>query len=195
MDEKRLIVQLQRLTSITDEEWIVVSDKCNHFLRSRLKNKTSWGVHSESNLGINAFDFYFVGAVEKLYNGTCTWFFGKFNLEEQIIRIMNSAISDNVRKAKITNEQKLEIEYDDKKICSCKGIEENGIDEDEYATRIQIIRTAIQNDPELSTYFSLVHEGCNSKEISQEMNIPIPKVYKLTEKLKAVILKELSYAK
>lgn len=195
MDEKQLIVQLQRLTSITDKEWIVVAKRCKAFLRSRLKNKTGWGVHSESSLGVNAFDFYFVGAVEKLYAGTCTWFFERFDITEQIIRIMNSMISENIRKSDTFIDVQIEIEYDTERVCSCKEIDEEYIDEDEYNGKLQIVKNIIQDNEDLITYFNLVQEGYNSKEISLEMNLPISKVYKLTEKIKTLVLKELSYAK
>ena len=195
MDEKRLVIQLQRLTSITNEEWIVTSKKCYNFLQYRLKGKTGWGVHSETNLGISVFDYYFVAAVEKLYEGAWTWQFEKFNIIEQIITIMNSMISANVDKATNIYKRTIVIEYDSDKVYTCKEIDIDDVNEEEYDVKIQLIKNAIQNDSEMKTYFSLVQEGYSSKEISQQMGVPISKVYKFTEKLKAVTLKKLNYAK
>jgi hypothetical protein len=48
----------QRLTDISDEEWISAIQKCRTSVQIRIRGRTKFGVHSDLNLGERAIEKY-----------------------------------------------------------------------------------------------------------------------------------------
>ena len=92
---------LKKLKAISRSEWKQALGKCYSHLKLKLYGKIDKGAHCESRLGIHAFDFYTGQALTSLFEGKWNWDFGKFTIEEQLIRIIDSMISEQVRKYRL----------------------------------------------------------------------------------------------
>lgn len=194
--EQRFIEVTQRLNEISDGEWRIVIKKCKDHIRLRLKQKCATGAHSEKNLGMSAFDFYFGTALTKLYEGVWDWKFEKFSILEQFIRIIDSMISEVVRKYKVhhshdteaSSQKFFEIDYHDIEssfYALSDPDQSEPLDEpdDYYNEMLDTVTAAIEGDDELEDYLFCVMEGMNADEISDKLNWPKRKVYKTTEKV------------
>ena len=196
VSDQRFMEVSKRLDEISDGEWKIVIKKCKEHIRLKLKQKCATGAHSEKNLGMKAFDYYFGQAIEKIYAGVWDWKFEKFSIIEQLIRIINSLISEVVRKYKLYHDKGeedfpkeiFEINYVDIEssfygLNNPDEVESLEVKEDYYDKMLEDVINAIDGDSELENYLLCVMDGMNTSEIAKKMKWPIKKVYKTTEKL------------
>jgi hypothetical protein len=191
---KRIEQVLQLINKVSDDDWRIYAKKCKDHINIRLGNKTVYGAHSEKNLDMSPFDFYFTGAVTKIIDGTWDWKFESYTLLEQLKRIIDSMISEEVRKYKTPKAQSVKIyslgELDlFDHIISDFDIEPNEENENEFIRQIEIVKQAINGDKELELFHLCIECQMKYPEIAQEMQIDIKKAYKLGEKLKEKIRK------
>lgn len=145
---------------------------------------------------MSAFDFYFGTALTKLYEGVWDWKFEKFSILEQFIRIIDSMISEVVRKYKVrhshdteaSSQKFFEIDYHDIEssfYALSDPDQSEPLDEpdDYYNEMLDTVTAAIEGDDELEDYLFCIMEGMNADEISDKLNWPKRKVYKTTEKI------------
>lgn len=185
----RLKKVLNKLTQVTDDEWKVIIAKCSEHISLRLKHRQQMGAHSPQNLGMPAIDYYLQNAIKKLYEGTWDWQFEKYSLEEQLIRMIDSMISEEVRKYKTDKSQAVRIFYKDDiseyetylDIYDPEDIKER---EEQFQNFINTIEQAIEGDEDLELLFILIHEGKSLDEICEELEWKKQKLYKLIDKLK-----------
>lgn len=180
---------LQQLESITDDQWRATAKRCKDHIRMRTYMKTAVGAHSSDNLGMSPFDYYYVGAVEKLFKGTWDWKFELYSIEVQIIRIIDSMISDEIRKTFTAKKQSVKLNYVDAEenlfqFPTDIDIQQTQENEKEFNRQISMIQEAIKGDRDLELLFLCIQQGYKPSEIAREMNIDIKAVYKVTERLK-----------
>lgn len=196
VSDQRFIEVSKRLNEISDGEWKIVIKKCKDHIRLKLNQKCATGAHSEKNLGMKAFDHYFGTAIEKIYDGVWDWKFEKFSILEQLIRMINSMISEVVRKYRVHHDrgdehypkEVFEICYEDVEssfygLSDPDEVEPLEAGESHYDKMLESVTNAIDGDDELESYFLCVMDGMNASEIGEKMDWSIKKVYKTTEKL------------
>jgi len=206
VSQERFKETTHHLNQISDGEWRVIMTKCKKHINIRLRHKRASGAHGEKNLGMSAFDYYFGTAIDKLYSGIWDWKFEKFTILEQLIRMIDSMISEVVRKYKAhhnkgTEENPkevfelnyLDIEQTFYDLKDSKLIEPLEDDEGYYEEMIKTISEAVKGDDELEQYFLCVMEDMDVNGISNELNWPKTKVYKTTEKIQRRVRSYIKY--
>ena len=191
---------LEKLTRITDDEWKVIADKCKKHIKLKLSySKRKKGAHSEQTLGVSAFDFYFCGAVEKIYEGVWIWKHELYSMEEQLIRIINSMISEQVRKFKTdkNKEQKKEYVNIDPDLFDLQddySEEEINEKEKELDHLMALTQEAVQGDNDLEMLVLYLLDGKSNDEMASDFNITKKDLYKLSEKMRDKVRKLASVA-
>ena len=104
---------LDKLHRVIEKEWAGVMKVCKEHINMKVRHKTLFGAHSQVRLGMDPFQFYFHEALTKLYEGVWDWQYEKFSLLEQMKRIIDSIISEEVRKSKTAKEKKQTVRYMD----------------------------------------------------------------------------------
>jgi hypothetical protein len=182
---------LEKLLSVVEKEWMIVLKKCKEHIKHRIQQKTKFGAHNEQNLGEDAYGYYLKTAIEKLYSGDWDWKFEEYTLLEQLIRIVDSLISETVRKFKTKKAQSLQIEYKEDLSYAEEVLvftEEDAIQlEKKSNDRIKLIEVAINGDEDLEFLFLYILESKSYKEICIELDWPKSKLYKVVEKLRKKI--------
>lgn len=186
---KRLEQVIQLIEKVSDDEWRVYAKKCKDHINIRVGNKTAYGAHSDNNLEMSPFDFYFNGAVTKIMDGSWDWKFENYTLLEQLIRIIDSMISEEVRKYKTLKAQSNTIHNvgDDDlfdHIASDFDIEASDENEQEFIRQIDLVKQSINGDKELELFYLCIENHMKFTEIAKEMQIDIKRAYKLGDKLK-----------
>jgi hypothetical protein len=186
---KRLEQVLQLIEKVSDDEWRIYAKKCKDHINMRVGNKTKYGAHSDNNLEMSPFDFYFNAAVTKIMDGTWDWKFENYTLMKQLIRIIDSMISEEVRKYKTPKAMTNKIYnvgdndlFDH--IASDFDVEPSDENEQEFIRQIDIVKQAIDGDEELELFHLCIESQMKYTEIAQEMQIDIKRAYKLGDKLK-----------
>lgn len=183
-------IVLSKLVQVSEKEWLVAMAKCREHIKLKLKNKTLTGAHSEAILKMPAPDYYFTHAVQKLYEvDGWIWQFEKFDLIEQLVRIINSMISEQVRKYKVeknkipvvaSTENETDFDSIDDSLTKEEIVErEKAVDE-----FLKITEAAISGDEDLEILFLHLMDKKEYSEIAVEMNRDIKKIYKLAERMK-----------
>ena len=192
----------QRLTDISDEEWISAIDKCRESVQMRIRGRTKFGVHSEINLGENAIEKYTGEAILAILEGD--WEFkSKFSLSEQLIRIANSKISTIVEKTENKNNKPTSYSYlnDHQNLVDTFYLEKLEIDDlnleekKKMEEQFLIIESVAEKKPDFKEYFECVSEGLKPGEIAIIMEKDVKWIYKLTESFKNELRKELKRRK
>ncbi len=180
---------LKKLTEVPDEEWQIAMLKCQKLINWRIKGRTRYGCHSEKRLGMPVFDYYFHGAIEKLYDGVWEWK-DQYSLAKQLHRIIGSMISDEVRKYKV--EQK-KPEKNHQIVPFDEQVHSIGEELDEFLTaeekenisdrQLELIEKAIEGDPNMESVYLLKLEGKSSKEICEELGWERKKFYRVNAQM------------
>lgn len=182
---------LKKLSEISEKEWLEVSKRCKKHISIRVGQKTLFGAHHHSNLKMSAFEYYFSTSVEKLYSGTWEWKFEKYSITEQLIRIIDSLISEEVRKYKVKKgTENTTVYIDDSSI----GTLLMNLHSDEDFEAIEIhnknlfdhISEAINDKFELQYILECIREGKSYDEISAETGFDKKKLYKSLESIKQI---------
>lgn len=186
-------VVLSKLVAVSDSEWLAAMAKCREHMKLKLKRKTLTGAHSTAVLSMPAHDYYLTNAIQKLYEvDGWDWKFEKFTLTEQLIRIINSMISEQVRKYKVEKANNPAVQFTDD-----ESVFEDILTDEEAAEKEAVIdeflgltETAIKGDDNLEILYLHLMEGKAYPDIAKEMNMDIKKIYKLAEKLKEKVKKQ-----
>lgn len=172
-----------KIATLSDKDWRVALAKCKKHIRWRLRQRTLFGAHSPSNLGADPIDYYLGIAYEKILAGKWEWK-EEYSLSEQMIRIANKFISDEVVKFKSEKGQSFKLVY--------KDIEEEfyglanappEIDEAEYEEKLRTIEAAVAEDSQLSIMVEALKEGHKRSDIAALLDIQPRQLDKLKEKL------------
>lgn len=177
-----------RVLKVSDDDWRVVVKKVKNHLRIRKILFSTTGVHSEKNFGMSPMDYYLGNAIEKLFDGKWIWK-KDLTISEQVIRIIDSMISTELEKADTDKAKSVNIEYVDADkdlwlFPSDIDISQSDEIEKDFQEKIDLIYKAIDGDNDLELLFLCIQQGIKSKDIAEEMGIPVERVYKLSEKLK-----------
>lgn len=173
----------KRFLHLSDNDWKVALSKCKTHIRWRLKQRTLFGAHSPSNLGADPIDHYLGIAYEKILSGEWEWK-EEFTLSQQMIRIANKFISDEVEKFKSPKGQALQISYHDIEeefynLANAPPIDDNF----ENQKKLQIIKDATAGDDQLIFLIESLVEGLKRREIAELLEITPKQFDKLKEKL------------
>lgn len=173
-------IQLE-LEKISEKDWDEICTRCKLFLKKKLYNKTSFGAHSEKELGTPAIDHYLQEAISKIFKFEWEWKFEERGMVEQLNRISGSLISKSVEKYKKKVESgNIEAEY----------IDEMAYDlfDDVYDERVDNLLDCIEQivkegDEFLQLHWESIKEGLKSNQIAEIIEKPVKYVYRLNEKL------------
>jgi len=141
-------------------------------------------------------DYYFQEALSRLYEGKRDWKYEKRSLIEEISRIINDIIGDEVDKYK-RNHKKLAVTYlGNDELLSIIDKNPNRDDDDNvfanekrYQEEIDFIESVIEGDDDLEMLFlALEEKGMNYSEICSEYDWDKTKLYRLVEKLKRKVI-------
>lgn len=177
----------KRLATLKDADWGIALAKCEEHIKLRLRQKTLYGVHSQSSLGADPVDHYLSLAYEKLISGD--WEF-QYDLTEQLIRIIDSYISKAIEHADTAKSQALKIKYTEKDIefyealpPSAFNSEGDEADDKKYLARVISVDEAVQGDIELELLWDGVKEGKKRADIAALLEKTPRQFDKLREKL------------
>lgn len=174
----------RKFSEVKDSEWKIVLKKCEKHIRIRLKQRMSSGVHTAANLGTNPVEHYLEAAYTKLLGGEWEWK-EAYTLLEQMIRIINRAISVEVEKYKTDKAQALKIEYTDitDEFYVPDDHETTKEDEDRFKTQCEALKQAAEGDDELVIIYEAICEGMKRADIAELLGKTPKQFDKLKEKL------------
>jgi DNA-directed RNA polymerase specialized sigma24 family protein len=176
---------LQKLLDLPDEVWEPVLKKCHAHAHLKLRGKMNAGAHSSQRLGMEAIDFYTGEAIKKLYDGTWEWKCETYTLEEQLIRIMDSMISEQVRKYKSEisrNKKTTLVEQHQLALALADEVDEEY--DEAYLNRCQAaLEAACEGNEKYQKLVCLYKEGLAYREIANIMGCTKPEIYRLMENL------------
>ncbi len=182
----------KKLAQVTDQEWKVALKKCKSHIEWKLKAKTVSGAHSAAVLGSDPIDHYLGMAYEKLLAGEWEWK-DKYDLAEQMIRIINSQISKQVEKAetrKAHESQVLSVDME----TGFYDIADSPLtprEEIMMDAQLQAIEKAIEGDEQLLFIVEALKEGKKRAEIAELLEITPRQLDKLKEKIKRRIVDQI----
>jgi DNA-directed RNA polymerase specialized sigma24 family protein len=175
----------KRLRAISMAEWESVIKKCYGHVKLKLMNKTLTGAHCEQRLGMVATDFYVGTTYKALFEGSWQWQFEKYDLPTQMIRIINSLISNEVRKYKTEKKQNKQLpllrvndEFD--------NLEDDEADytpdDSTYIEKCSIaLAKACLGKPRYVEFIKLKKEGKSFKDIADIMQCTADEAYQMME--------------
>jgi len=173
------------LDALSDDDLRVAFKKCKNHISIRLKQKTIYGAHTDKNLGEPPLDYYFNTALEKLISGAWEWKDGR-DLPEQLIRIVDSQITKEVKKVTTKKHQNFKIEYEDieNTFYYLGEIPENvEAKEAEYEQKLKLIEDAIVDDDELIEFFEALKAEYKPAEIAELLGKTTKQLGKIKERL------------
>lgn len=182
---RHYISNQEKLKSVTDVQWASVLAKCRRHIKLRIKQKTLFGAHTEKNLGEEPIHYYTAYAYEAIISGEWEWQ-GRFNLAEQMIRIINSRITAEVEKTKTVKASEFNIIYKDIETELYNvGIEMNYLSAEElkkFAMQVETVEDAIKGDEDLEFFWEGVKEGKKRAELAVLMDMKPKQLDKLKER-------------
>lgn len=178
-------IVLGQLNKIDDEEWLVILAKARKHVEIKTRGRTKYGAHAEENLGMPAVDYYVGETISRLFEGVRDWKFETRSLEEEFIRIIDSMISEEVRKIEDRKEGSTKIISVDPDVFLADDIEDpQGNIENIYSEQVNLIFETISDKEDLEEIFLMIHEGNDYDQISEKLDIPKQKVYRAIDKIK-----------
>ena len=170
----------EQLDKISEKDWNEICSRCKRFLNSKLFNKTSYGAHSEHELGGPAVEYYLHEAILKIYTFNWEWKFERYSMTEQIIRLVGSLISKKVDKYRSSKEDDvLETELNDKLAINLF----DEVYDDKVDELIECIERIVKDDIDLKIIWESTKEGFKSSEIAELFEKPVKYIYRQNEKL------------
>lgn len=183
MNEQEVLTALR---AITAEHWRKVLAKCYTHIEIRLYKKTLMGAHCEQRLGMSPFDFYCGEAVQAIYNRTWEWKYGQFSLEEQLIRIIDSMISEQVRKYKVEkrHNKNTTLVENSQLVLAIENDFEEDEDDGQHLKKLTVaLELACENNEKYKRFVSLKKQKLNYDEICTELGCTINEAYQLMENI------------
>ncbi len=174
---------LNRLSHITDEEWKIAIKKCYGHINIKLGDKTRIGAHCQQRLGMKANDFYLKNALLAIYEGIWSWDPERFTITEQLIRIINSMISEEVRKYKVEVKRgrKTILMEPEQLFLALEENDDEDYDEDNLDKLTAALFQACESNEKYKTFLELKKKELSYKEIADEMKCTISEAYQLME--------------
>lgn len=177
---------LQKLLAITDEEWRTLLRKSHRHIKLKIKGKVIYGAHSEKRLGMPAEDYYTTEAIKALYetNGW-RWQYDKYSIEEQVIRIIDSKISNEVEKYKVEKKrhQSPFVTGLEDIGTAIEDIPNEEVESSNLERYTKVLAFACDGNEADKKFIELRKEGLNYDEISKEMSCSIEKLYQRMENI------------
>jgi DNA-directed RNA polymerase specialized sigma24 family protein len=175
--------QIKKLREIPRKTWENAIAKCHEHIRLKLLGKTKSGAHSDQRLSMPAKDFYMKSAITALYQGKWEWKDDKYLIDEQLIRIINSMISEQVRKYKV------ELSHGNKTILVKEEqltlhLENEITDEydEEYLEKLsKALTMACENNPKYQMLISLKRQDLSYSDICKQMGCTKNEAYQMME--------------
>jgi DNA-directed RNA polymerase specialized sigma24 family protein len=187
-----------KLDAVSPVEWEIALRKAQKHLNFRLRYKTSFGAHTSENLGVPAKEYYLTFAYLSLIYGKWEWK-DKFDLTQQLIRMIDSRIStvvETYKKAREKNENRknegkyllttTEVVQDiESTFYDLEGDEEINMEdfhkaEEEYRIVEEFIAECEDND--IVLFWQCVKEGFTRKEIAEFIEKTPKQLDKIKEK-------------
>ena len=170
--------QLERLLRVTEDEWRRALTELAIYITWKVGDRTHYGAHSESELGMKALDYYRGEAVAKLCS--CEWEWKEeLSLAEQLKVIAGSKISMQVDHYKRKR----------KRITSFESLEKaDGLifidEENESKEYFEELMSVAQGDEELELYIQAVHDNNSYDDICSDLGFTDKhQVYNMQRKL------------
>ncbi|MBQ9293937.1 MAG: hypothetical protein IJ219_03305 [Bacteroidaceae bacterium] len=171
--------QLEKLDRVTEAEWREALSALTAWIAWRLRGKTSYGAHSEEELGMPAADYYIGEAVMRLFE--CRWEWqDRFSLKDQLIRMVGSLIDTQLKAYQLKVEEGR---------CSTGEVDastlSDSLPDDDYTLDVayEIAQAKVKGDNELESFLDAIRTFNDFKAISSHLNITIDQVYNLQKRL------------
>ena len=175
----------KRLRAISMAEWEAVLKKCYGHVQLKLMNKTLTGAHCEQRLGMPATDFYVGSAYKALFEGSWDWQFEKYDLPTQMIRIINSLISNEVRKYKVEQKENRQLpllrENDTFDDIEDEDDDDNSTDTAYFEKCATALAKACRGNQRYVEFIKLKKEGNSYKVIADSMSCTLKEAYQMME--------------
>ncbi len=136
-------------------------------------------------MGESPLDYYFNTALEKLILGAWEWKHGR-DLSEQLIRIVDSQITKEVKKVTTKKYQNFEIKYQDieSTFYNLGEIPEDiEAKEADYEYKLKLIKDAIVDDDELIEFLEAIKPEFKPAEIAELLGKTTKQLGKIKERL------------
>lgn len=176
----------RRLREIPRSVIIDAIKKCYIHVDLRLQNKTLSGAHCEQRLGMPAHDYYVGNAIKALYELRWEWKYEQYDISTQLIRIIDSMISAEVRKFKSERKRNIQLPLlveNDELAYEINANEEDydPIEEAYHNQCAQALHSSCEDKTEYQHFLKLKLAGKNCNEISEIMGITVDAVYQMME--------------
>lgn len=174
-----------RLRAISTADWKEVFKKCYGHVDLKLRNKTLAGAHCEQRLGMRATDYYVGNAYKALFEQSWEWQYEKYDILTQMTRVINSMISNEVRKYKAEQKQNkqlpLLIENDTFDGLMVEEPEEDILDTQYWEKCSKALDQACQDNPRYEEFVKLKINGKGYDEIINVMQCTLDEAYQMME--------------
>ena len=180
----RLVETLEKLENTSEEEWKAIVAKCYGHIAIKLYKKTTSGAHCAQTLGVEPADYYFDKALISLYDGTWKWQFEKYSLAEQLIRIIDSMISEQVRKYKVNITKEKVVLVENEKLANNLDdwISDDDAESDERFMKMNTaIQEAIKDNEKYKEFIYLKTEGFSYNEMCEYFLCDVKDIYQMRE--------------
>lgn len=175
-----------RLRAISMEDWEEVFKKCYGHVYLKLRNRTKKGAHCEQRLGMSAVDYYVGNACKALFEQTWTWQYEEIEILPQMIRVIDSMISNEVRKYKVEQKQNKQLPI---LVSNDGSLDEMSEDDPEISKAdIQffqkcstILDKAIEDNAKHKQFVNLKRQGKDYDVIAGEMKCTPEELYQMME--------------
>lgn len=183
MEEIEISTRL-RAISIADE-WPGIIKKCYGHVQIRLKNRTKSGAHCEQRLGMPAHDYYVGNAIKAIYEQSWEWKYEKYDITTQLSRIINSMISNEVRRYKAEQKHSLQlpllIENDKFDHVYTGEEDEDALDEIYHQECSQALQKACEGNHQYQQFIKLKMDGKKYSEIAEIIECTLDSAYQIME--------------
>jgi DNA-directed RNA polymerase specialized sigma24 family protein len=176
---------LKILNEITPDVWTAVIKKCHVHMGLKLKGKTASGAHCQQRLGMDATDYYMGEAIKGLYGGIWEWKYKQYSIDEQLIRIIDSMISEQVRKYKVEMKKGkiTQLVANDQLALSLEEAVEEEYDETELQKFSEALNMACENNEKYKRLVELKQQNLNYADISKMMECTKDELYQMMENI------------
>lgn len=196
MTRKEIV--LNKLKNLPEEEMRDAIKQLTLHVSARLRknssaDRTKWGAHTEEKFGMDPVKYYVGESIKRLFDPDgWDWKFEKLTLVQQLTRIANKLILDQV--AKFKKQRGKNPKFVSKEISEIYDLADQFIEEDDHEKKVneKLIKLAFEvseNDENLFFFTELYFEDKDYPSIAKELGISIEDVYALRKKLVRRLMK------
>jgi len=168
-------------------EWKAILKKCYGHVELRLWNKTLIGAHCEQRLGMPASDYYVGNALKAIYEQSWEWQYEKYTITVQLTRIINSMISNEVRKYKVEQKQNkqlpLLIQNDRFDTLMESELIDETTDAPYFERCVQALQEACLDNSRHQQFVKLKIQGKSYSEIADDLHCSLDDAYQIMENI------------